>query len=112
MRYFSPSIPDGSVTTAKIAANAVTLSKISTMVDSQAGTILAQGRVTIFPDFFSFMPAIEGDQPTTGALDMSMIAVFNSVPDALPDDVKFALHNRDTGSARNYSVAWRAFNSV
>ncbi len=106
MRYFSPSILDGSVTTAKLANDAVTQAKINTTMSSQSGNIGIQSKVLVALDTFSFFCDTEADMPVSATLDVDMVANFIAVPAANAFFPRFDLRNMDTGSTRDYEVAW------
>ena len=112
MKYFSPNILDGSVTTAKIAdlavtgpkiaAFAITTTKIFQVTTSQSGTIAVSGSVIVALDDFNFMM----DTEVEGGLNVRFTPVQIAVPDARADLPEFTLNNL-TGLALLYDVAWR-----
>ncbi len=106
MKYFSPSILDGSVTMAKLAVGAVSRIKINTATASQGGSIGIQSKVTVDVNRAAFFMDSEGDVPASVTLNMTMLANFKAVPAATSGAPKFDLLNEDTGAARNYDVAW------
>lgn len=136
MRYFSPSVLDGSITTAKLADDAVTslkiangavttlklslsaveaaqiapgavgTTKLTTITDSQSGSIAATDRVDISLSAYAFFPDIEIDN--SGAPDSTggLQAVHRVPAVGSADSPQFQLENTDNAT-RNYSVAWR-----
>lgn len=58
MRYFSPGLLDGSVTTAKLADRAVTSGKLFTFVGSFAGSIFSNTGLDFSLDPDAFFPMI------------------------------------------------------
>ena len=106
MKYFSPNILDGSVTEAKLADDAVTRSKLNLLNTSQAGNIGIQSRVRVVFTSSPFFPDIEGDQSAVVTLNMTMVADFVASPSAAANFPAFELLNEDTGSTRDYDVAW------
>ena len=117
MRYFSPAILDGSVTTAKLADLAVTTAKLapfavvtdklSSATVFQAGSIPLRSKVTIALSGYDFFPDIEADMSGAGGVDVTMLARFRAVPNALVGQPDFDLFNESAGSAHDYDVAWR-----
>lgn len=107
MKYFSPAILDGSVTTAKLASSAVTRAKIKDGISSQSGSIPTQGKVTVSLDAWAFFPELEADMPVSATLDVQVLPKFKAVPAGSVNFPEFDLRNEDTGSARNYDVDWR-----
>ena len=117
MKYFSPGLLDGSVTTAKLADNAVNSAKIgqggvrsldiATVDSSQSGTIAIQGKVAVVLNPYTLWADIEADMPASATLDVQMLANFKAVPAAAADSPIFDLRNEDTGFTRAYDVAWR-----
>lgn len=133
MKYFSPSVLDGSITTAKladdavtsakiangavtqlkmalnavgsaqIAAGAVVTSKLSTVTDSQAGTIAGSGEVVISVGSYNFFPDIEAAEV---ADEQPLLAMNLATPSASADSPQFRIQN-SVGPGRLYSVAWR-----
>ena len=106
MRYFSPAILDGSVTTAKLAIGAVTRIRLNTAVGGASGTIGIQGKVTVPVNRAAFFPDIEADMAASATLDTQMLANFKAVPAATGSVPQFDLRNEDTGFTRDYDVEW------
>ena len=106
MKYFSPSLLDGSVTTAKLADAAVTRPKLSTSTHSQAGVISTGVVATVTLYSYTFFPGIEGNAVSPQTKDVQMIATRNATPDPNPMAPTFDLRNRSTTGAVNYAVAW------
>lgn len=112
MKYFSPNILDGSVTTAKIAnlavteaklaSNSITRLKINTTVTSQGGSISGGGLVVVSLSPYTFFADIEAENVTSGRLG----PFTKAVPNGSADQPQFQVHNPD-GPARNYDVEWR-----
>lgn len=112
MKYFSPNILDGSVTTAKLAnlavteaklaLNAVTRLRIDTSITSQGGTIAASGSVGIAMDPYTFFSDIEVE----GALNTRIVPDPIAVPNANADQPVFVINNL-TGVALLYDTEWR-----
>ena len=112
MKYFSPNILDGSVTSAKLATFAVTnvklapfnitLSKLSTALVSQGGTIPSSGSVLVALSDFSFFM----DAETVDALNMRYTPAVAAVPSASGSAPEFNIKN-NAAVARLYDVEWR-----
>ncbi len=102
MKYFSPHLLDGSVTSAKLALGAVTRSRLSTNTSSQAGNISGPGVVLVIPSAYAFWPDIESKQILIGS-----ITPDNTPAPAAQDTApKFKIWNKDA-ILQPYSVAWR-----
>lgn len=112
MKYFSPNILDGSVTTAKIADFAVTTAKlataavtrlkINTLVTSQSGTIAASSNVVIAMSALTFFL----DTEVEGGLNTRLVPAQIAVPAANADQPQFIINNL-TGLGLLYDVEWR-----
>lgn len=111
MRYFSPFLLDGSVTTAKMAVDAVTRSKIDTATGSQSGSIPIQDLVTVAVAGYAFLAGIESDIADSLTLDVQVVATRDPTPSVNPDTPSFDLRNESTSSAYAYAVAWRYINA-
>ena len=112
MKYFSPNILDGSVTTAKLAdlavtaaklaAFAVTTIKMGTSITSQSGTIGISASVIIALNNFTFLM----DTEVEGGENTRMIPVQIAVPSASASAPEYVIKNL-TGVALLYDVEWR-----
>lgn len=106
MKYFSPSLLDGSVTSAKLAMGAVTRAKLSTDTNSQAGAIGTEDLVTIVLDPYSLAPGIEANASGGKSKDVVVVATRDVSPGPDPLAPTFDLRNLSTSGAASYAVAW------
>lgn len=112
MKYFSPNILDGSVTTAKIADGAVnatklatasvTQIKIKTSVSSQGGSVPGSGSVLVSLSSYTFFMDTEMENGLNGRL----VPVEIAVPAANANAPQFNIKN-NAAPARLYDVKWR-----
>jgi hypothetical protein len=110
VKYFSPQILDGSVTTASLADNSVTLakmannaiqsSKLDIATDSAAGSIGALSVTNILLNHWTFFPHIHGENAT----DLRMSG--HTVDGGANGTPRFSFYN-SSGSARTYDVDWK-----
>lgn len=111
MKYFSPAILDGSVTTAKIADGAVTTvklanasvkqAKILRLTGSQGGTIASSSSVLIAINSHAFLMDTEMEDGLNGRL----VPAVKAVPAASPTQPQFNIRNQ-IAVAKLYDVAW------
>ncbi len=106
MKYFSPHLLDGSVTTPKLAADAVVKDKIKFAVGGQSGIIAADNRVTILLHTCALFPHIESENPTNTVLRGAVVAHHRAVPDPLYSTPQFDIMNQDAVNPRDYGVEW------
>ncbi len=106
MKYFSPTLLDGSVTEAKIATSAVSSTKFKAANASQSGTIPIDSRVTILLNVWSIFPHIDSENPSDTMLRGVLVAHHRPVPAANPTTPQFDIMNQDPLFARLYDVAW------
>lgn len=110
MKYFSPAILDGSVTSASLADNSVTLAKmaddairkaeIDTATTGQSGTLGALAVIGILLPDYCFFPMIHGSDGTDIRLTGHQT---DGDGGAFP---RFAFYN-SSGSALSYDVDYR-----
>lgn len=112
MKYFSPNILDGSVTTAKIADLAVTSAKlgsgsvlrtkIQAAVSSQSGTIPSSSSVLVSLSPYNFFM----DTEMVDGLSGRFTCAVSGTPSASADAPQFNINNL-IALAKLYSVEWR-----
>jgi len=112
VKYFSPHILDGSVTTAKLADLAVstpklansgiTQSKLRTATLGQSGSIPIDGSVLVVLSPYTFLMDTEMEDGLIGSLRPAVVAV----PSANANAPEFNIKNL-VSVAKLYDVEWR-----
>lgn len=110
MKYSSPLIPDGSITTVKIAAGAVTRSKLDTSEMGQAGVITTLSTAVISLDAYDFFPDFATDMPVSASVHLNIASTFDATPTADATAPRCIVHNEDSVT-RNYAVEWKKLNA-